>query len=237
MSPTVAAPPPPEHNASTRPRPLQGRGLSASQRPPQRAGSSPCVPAVPGPSATSRVGGRRKRCRPSLFALPNLIASAMSLTRPRHGLSRRRRQRPVTAAHDRLSSGMPRAANERASRSWASPAAGPQPARSSPRHGDGQAACADARPGRHLSPSSRSRPWRLCRPKHASLRAVQQTPGRSAVYQSALAPEERLVAMRAGGAGSVGSISGRGKRTAAPMSAGYGCGSDCGGAVGDHAPS
>jgi len=154
MSPTVAAPPPAEHNASTRPRPLQGRGLSASHRPPQRACSSPCVPAVPEPSATSRFGGRTRRCRPLLLALPNLIASAMSLTRRRHGLTRRRRRRPVTAAHDRLSSGMPRAAKERASRSWASPAAGPQPARSSPRHVDGQAACADARPVRHLSPSS-----------------------------------------------------------------------------------
>jgi len=62
-------------------------------------------------------------------------------------------------------------------------------------------------------------------------------PGWSVGDQSAPAPEGRLVSVRAGGAGYVGSISGRRKRTAAPMSAGYGCGSGCGGAVGDHAPS
>jgi len=42
-------------------------------------------------------------------------------------------------------------------------------------------------------------------------------PGRSAGNLAALAPEGRLVGMRAGGANSVGSISVRGKRTATPM--------------------
>ena len=59
-------------------------------------------------------------------------------------------------------------------------------------------------------------------------------PWRSAGDQAAPAPEGRLVGVRAGGAGSVGSIWARGKRTVAPMSAGYGCGSDCCGDVGDH---
>jgi len=62
-------------------------------------------------------------------------------------------------------------------------------------------------------------------------------PGRSAGDQAGPAPEGRLVGVRAGGAGSVGSISVRGKRTVAPMSAGYGCGSDCGDAVVDHTSS
>ena len=62
-------------------------------------------------------------------------------------------------------------------------------------------------------------------------------PGRSAGDQAAPAPDGRLVGVRAGGAGSVGSSSVRGKTTAAAMSAGYVCGSDCGGAVGDHTPS
>jgi len=62
-------------------------------------------------------------------------------------------------------------------------------------------------------------------------------PGRSAGDQATPAPEGRLVGVRAGGAGSVGSISIRRKRTVAPMSAGYGCGSSCGGAVGDHTSS
>jgi len=43
--------------------------------------------------------------------------------------------------------------------------------------------------------------------------------------------------VRAGGAGSVGSISGRERRIMSPMSAGYGFGSDCGGVVGDQVPS
>ena len=52
-SSTVEAPPPPARLASTQSRPLQSTVLSANQRPPQRAGSSPCVPAVPGTSARS----------------------------------------------------------------------------------------------------------------------------------------------------------------------------------------
>ena len=68
-------------------------------------------------------------------------------------------------------------------------------------------------------PPKRGRPWWLRRPKHASLRAVSRPSGRGAGHQSAPAPEGRLVATRAGGAGSVGSILGRGKATATPMSA------------------
>jgi len=70
-----------------------------------------------------------------------------------------------------------------------------------------------------LPPSQRDRPWRLCRPKPASLRADPPPPGRGAGHESAPAPEGRLVATRAGGAGSVGSISGREKATATPTSA------------------
>jgi len=68
-------------------------------------------------------------------------------------------------------------------------------------------------------PPQRSRPWRLCRRKHVSLRAGPPPPGRGAGHESAPAPDGRLVATRAGGAGSVGSISGWGKRTATPMTA------------------
>jgi len=152
--------------------------------------------------------------------------------------------------------GCPRAANARPSLSGASPDAGPGPAPLSPEHGDGQATCAEARHGRRPSPSGTDRsraptpgfgvaplpsrwgrPWWLCRPRHASLRAVPPLAGRGAVHQSAPVPEGRLVATRAGGAGSVGSISGRGKRTATPMTAGYGIGTYCGGAACDRAPS
>jgi len=152
--------------------------------------------------------------------------------------------------------GCPRAANARPSLSGASPVAVPGLVPSSSEHGDGQAACADARHGRRPSPSRtdrsraptpgsgvepppprQGRPWRLCRPRHASLRAVPPPAGRSAGHQSALAPEGQLVATRAGSAVSVGSISGRRKRTATLMTAGYGFGSYRGGAAGDCAPS
>jgi len=62
-------------------------------------------------------------------------------------------------------------------------------------------------------------------------------PARSAGDQAAPAREGRLVGVRPGGAGSVVSISVRGKGTVAPMPPGYGCGSDCGGAFGDHTSS
>jgi len=70
----------------------------------------------------------------------------------------------------------------------------------------------------------------LCEPTRPLL-------GRSAGDQATPASEGRLVGVRAGVAGSVGSMSVLGKRTVAPMSAGYGCGSDCGGTVGDHTSS
>jgi len=80
--------------------------------------------------------------------------------------------------------------------------------------------CVDDRHRRRPpSPSQCSRPSRLCRRKHASLRAGPPPPRRGADHESAPAPEVRLVATRAGGAGSVGSISSWGKRTATPMSA------------------
>jgi len=68
-------------------------------------------------------------------------------------------------------------------------------------------------------PPQRSRPWRLGRPRHASLRAVSPPPGRSADHQSAPTQEGRLVAERAGGAGSVGSISvrERGRQCRCPL--------------------
>jgi len=68
-------------------------------------------------------------------------------------------------------------------------------------------------------PPQRGRPWRLCRPKHASLRTIPPPSGRSAGHQSAPAPEGRLVGMCAGGAGSVGWILGREMMTPTPMSA------------------
>jgi len=80
--------------------------------------------------------------------------------------------------------------------------------------------CVDDRHGRRPpSPSQCSRSSRFCRRKHASLRAGPFPSGRGAGHEAASAPEGRLVATRAGGAGSIGTISGLGKRTATPMSA------------------
>jgi len=84
----------------------------------------------------------------------------------------------------------------------------------------GRVECVDDRYGRRPPcPSQCSRPSRLCRREHASLRAGPPPPGRSTDHESAPTSEGRLVATRAGGAGYVGSISGWGKRTATPMSA------------------
>ena len=132
MSPTVADPPPPARIASTRPRPLQGRALSANERPPHRAGSSPRVPAGPGLSARSQDGGtgRRRRCRP--VALPTPIASTTRLIGRRQRLSRRRRRRVAGFVEYQSSSGMPCVSNERQSLSGTSPPAGRLPAWSSP---------------------------------------------------------------------------------------------------------
>jgi len=235
MSPTVAAPPPLARIAWTRLRPLQGRALFSNQRPPQRAGSSPCVPAGPGQSALSQVRGRGGRCRPSPLATQTLIASAAPLTHRRHGPCRRRRptfiRRPSRPSVLRVGPRVQRACI---------PVSGMTrlriPARAaSPRRVSGQAAWDDAPHRRRSSPSrtySRAMAWashllllkgadrggsaaastHLCEPS-------RPPPGRSAGDQSAPAPEGRLVGVRADGAGSVGSISVRGKRTATPMSA------------------
>ena len=90
--------------------------------------------------------------------------------------------------------------------------------------------------GTGVAPSSPlwDRPRRLRRP---TTHRCEPAPRRSAGNESAPAPEGRLVATRADGAGSVGPISRRGKRTTTAMTAGYGCGSDFGGAAGDHVPS
>jgi len=148
MSPAIAAPPPPARIAWTRSRPLQGRALSPNQRSSQSAYSSPCGPAVPGPSAPCRLGGRgrRRRSPPVVPTAPNASATPCTRRRPSH--CRRRLRSPFAAPRDCLSSGMPRTANVRAFRSGASPAAEPLPALSSPRHGDGQDTCADSRHGR-----------------------------------------------------------------------------------------
>jgi len=76
-------------------------------------------------------------------------------------------------------------------------------------------------PGTGVAPTSSQwgRPWRLCRPTTHRCEPAPPPPGRGAGHESAPAPEGRHGAARAGGAGSVGSISGRGKRTATPMSA------------------
>jgi len=65
----------------------------------------------------------------------------------------------------------------------------------------------------------RRRQLRLCRRRYASLRAGPPPSRRGAGHESAPTPEGRLVATRVGGAGSVGLISGEGKRTVTPMSA------------------
>jgi len=214
--------------------PLRGGALVTNQRPPQRDGSLLRVPAVPVPSARSRVGGRgrRRRCPP--VAPPNPIASTTPLIGRRQRLSRRRRRRTAAVVDDHPSSGMPCVANERQSRSGPSPVAWPLPSRSSLRHGDGHAACADVRHGRRPFFSSMGPAAAAPPSHHASLRA--STPAERWSRISA-APEGRLVATRPDGAGSVGPISRRGKRTTTSMTAGYGCGSDFGGAAGDHVPS
>ena len=135
----------------------------------------PRVPAVSVRSARSWVGGRgrRRRCPPA--APPNPTASTTPLIARRQRLSRRCRPRAAAVVEDRLSPGMPRAATARPSLSGASPAAGPLPARSSPRHGDGQAACADARHGRRPSPSSTG-PTVAALPPQARIAPSRPTP-------------------------------------------------------------
>ena len=178
----MAAPSP--HHASLRSgTPTSGAECwSPIRTPPQKGVSYACMPAGTVPSAQSLIGGRgqQRRCPP--VAQPNPIASATPLIGRRQRLSRRCRRRPAAVVDDHPSSRMPRVANERQHLSGASPGAAPLPARSSPRHGDEQAAFADARRGR--------------RP--------------SCVL---------------------------GKGTTTPMTACYGCGSDFGGAAGDHVPS
>jgi len=150
---------------------LRGGALVTKQRPPKRDGSLPRVPAVPVPSARSWVGGRgrRRRCPP--VAPPNPTASTTPLIARRQRLSRRCRRRAAAVVEDHPSPGMPRAAIARPSLSGASPVAVPGPAPSSQRHGDGQAACADARHGRRPSPSSTRPTVAAPPPHHASLRA------------------------------------------------------------------
>jgi len=80
--------------------------------------------------------------------------------------------------------------------------------------------CVENRHGRRPpSPFQRGRPSRLCRPKHALLRAGPLPLTRGAGHESEAAPQGRLIATRSGGAGTVGSMSGRRKRTVTPMSA------------------
>jgi len=63
------------------------------------------------------------------------------------------------------------------------------------------------------APPQRSRPSRLRRSKHASPRAVPPPPRRGAGHESATTSEERLVATRAGGAGSLKRSGDRGWET------------------------
>jgi len=175
---------------------------------------------VPGPSARSQFGGRGRRRRSPPVVPTTPIASDTPLTRRRFAHCRRRFRSPVAAARDRLSSGIPRTANERQPLSGASPAAAVsarvvvlttrgrtghvrrRPARASPLpllNGADRGGSAAASPHR-------------CEP-------TRPLPGRSADDQAAPAPEGCLVCVRAVGAGYVGSISVRGKRTATQMSA------------------
>jgi len=105
--------------------PLRGGALITSQRPPKRDGSLPRVPAVPDPSARSRVGGRRRRRRCPPVAPPNPIASTTPLICRCQRLRRRRRNRNAAVSEGRPSPGMPRAINARPSLSGASPVAVP----------------------------------------------------------------------------------------------------------------
>jgi len=131
--------------------PLRGGALITNQRPPQRVGLLLRVSAVPDPSARSRFGGRLRRLRCPSVAPPNPIASTTPLNGRRQRLGRRRHNRNAAVLEDRPSPGMPRAANMRPSLSGASPVAVPAPAPTPARHGDEQAACADARHRRRPS--------------------------------------------------------------------------------------
>ena len=200
--------------------PLRGRALVTNQRPPQRDGSLLRAPAVPDPSARSRAGGRGRRPRCPPVAPPNPMASTAPSIVRRQRLSRRRRRRATAIVDDRPSPGMPPRC-QRASISFGdvtrrrarAPRCRPQNTGTdtprAPTPGTGVA----------CPPPRRGRTWRICCPRHASLRAVSTPPGQGAGHESEPTPEGRLVATRAGGVGSVGSISGRGKRTATPMSA------------------
>jgi len=153
MSPIVAATLLWARIASNCPRPFQGRALFANQRPPQRAGSSPCVRAEPGLSVLSQVRGRGGRCRPSPLATPNLTASATPLLRRRHGLCRRRRptsiRRPSRPTVLRVGPRVQRACIPVSGMTRPLVVA----CAASPRRVSGQAAWVDAPNGRRGSPS------------------------------------------------------------------------------------
>jgi len=91
---------------------------------------------------------------------------------------------------DRASSGIPRVANQRSSLWGASPAAGPLPAPSSLRHGDGQAACADARHGKRPSLSSTWPAAKALPPEHASRRSDNSSFGGGALVTYQCSPQK-----------------------------------------------
>jgi len=190
--PTVAAVPPQARIAASRPYPSRGGALVTRQRPPQKGVSLACVPAGPVPSARSRFGrrGRRRHCRP--VAPPTSIASTTLLIRRRQRLSLRRRRRAAGVVDDHSASGMPCVANERQPLSGASPAAAPLPVLSSPRHGDGQAACADARHGRRPSPSSTG-PTVAALPPQVGIAASRSYPSRGGALVTRQRPPQKGV--------------------------------------------
>jgi len=244
-SPPVPVPPEPTVTA-----PPQHARIAPSR--PAASGAVRCKPISVRPKGTAfrmRAGGagsvgpilgRRKRTATPMSArsaaeydrVDDALDRSPSATQSSTPLTRRRRRRRPSVPGDAPS--LPTRVHPYQGR-HSSPCPGP---RHRP-HNTGTCRPRAPTPGTGVAPPppQRGRPWRLCRPKHASPRTVPPPPGRGAGHESAPAPEGRLVATRAGGAGSVGPISGRGKRTATPMTASYDCGSDRGGAAGDHAPS
>jgi len=166
------------------------------------------VPTGPVPSDRSlfRGRGRRRRCRP--VAPPTPIAWTTPLIRRRQQHSLRRRRRAAGVVDDRSPPGMPCVANELRTLSGASRNAGPLPALSSPTT-RAQTGRVSRRPARAsplplLNGADRGGSTAASTPRCEPSRPL---PGRNAGDKTAPTPEGRLSGVRAGGAGSVSSIS------------------------------
>jgi len=166
------------------------------------------VSAGPVPSARSRLvrRGRQRRCLP--VAAPTSIASTTPLIRRRQRLSLRRRRRAAGVVDDHSASGMLCVSNERQPLSGTSTAAAPLPVLSSPRHEDGQAACADARNGRRPSPSSTG-PTVAALPPQARIAASRPDRSRSGALVTRQRPPQKGVSKACVPAGPVPSTRSR----------------------------